>query len=426
MSQKKTRIKKAKLSRKKLWLVVPASFVLFLAFAGYKTTYNKQSSASIAPLNNLVFDSNRTGNYEIFKINTSGTVTQLTSDKNYDSWWPKPSPDGKKIVFTRTPKSIHDTDYTKTSLWSMNTNGTSIQQLIPNKGYAWVYQGHPEWAPNGSNLVMIGGLGHLYITSPTGTNPVKINVSGQIGGLSDPAWAPNGQSILYAYQRHVWRVSKNGGAPTQLTNDAFQDYDPYYSPSGSQIAILTHTSSNLTSDWSIRVMNANGSNLHFLINDGNINSKPEWSPSGSSIYFHRHPTGAGSGFFGLWMMSGNGSNLAAINAGSGSNEYPEILPAIATSTSQTSGGTSSGAGSTKTSNSSSKTPSNSKTSPSNPNSTMGTNTQNKTNAVNGTSKTDRSNKKNPLVGLLLIGSLVILGWLGFRRYRQSSPQWLKK
>ena len=316
------------MKQRKVGLILLVLFVFAVGITGYKNSTKQHAKATRQPDHNLVFDSNRSGNYEIFTITSAGKISQLTNNATYDSWWPKASPDGKHIVFYRTPEGVHDKDYTKTSLWKMDSSGANQRQLIADDGYGWALHGHAEWSPDGNSLIMFGENGQLFTTGTDGTNPGKISVSGQTSGITDPAWSPDGKTIVYAYQNKIWKVSAGGGNPTQLTTDDNKDYDPYFSPDGEQIAFLTHTSSNILSDWAIRSMTSSGANIKYLINDGNINSKPEWSPDGKTIYFHRHPSGAGSGFFGLWFMDSVGANLTAIDVGDGSNEYPDIMSTI--------------------------------------------------------------------------------------------------
>src|SRR4051812_14725529 len=64
-------------------------------------------SASILP-DTIMFDSNRTGNYELFTFNrTTQQTTQLTSNPFYDTAAPKLSPDRTKILFLRAQKGDH-------------------------------------------------------------------------------------------------------------------------------------------------------------------------------------------------------------------------------------------------------------------------------------------------------------------------------
>lgn len=49
----------------------------------------------------FVFCSDRTGNFELYR-RRFGELVQLTDDPLYDSWWPRTSPDGARLVFYRS------------------------------------------------------------------------------------------------------------------------------------------------------------------------------------------------------------------------------------------------------------------------------------------------------------------------------------
>ena len=61
-------------------------------------------AAAAIPPGDLVFDSDRTGNFEIFTMTGEGrSPRQLTDDTRYDSWWARLSPDRRTILFYRSP-----------------------------------------------------------------------------------------------------------------------------------------------------------------------------------------------------------------------------------------------------------------------------------------------------------------------------------
>jgi TolB protein len=300
---------------------------------------------AIAP-GNLVFDSNRTGNYEIWTMNaTGGDERRLTDDRRFDSWWARLSPDRRTILFYRTPAGTHDRDYSKTSLWAMAADGTKQVELRPAGWQGWVVQGHAEWSPDGTRLVMFGGSRfhpQIWITNTLGADSRSITS----GGYSvDPSWAPDGRTVVFAGctgalcspgSHEIYTVAANGGSPTRITYDNLGDYDPYFSHDGTQVAWLTKLSGGLLSvgAWDIRllpveqhgsaVVGAPGIRPRLLIpdNDGAVNSKPSWSLDDTTIYFHRAVIGLKGGFQ-IWAVSVHGTDLRQLtNSSQGANEYP--------------------------------------------------------------------------------------------------------
>lgn len=293
----------------------------------------------VAPLSasTLAFDSNRTGNYEIFVMQPDGTqVTKLTSDPTYDCWWPKISPDRTTILFSCAPHGAED--YTKAGLWLMNADGTERCEIRKPATDGWTLTGHEEWSPDGNRIAVAGGVGltaELFLLDAVGANPVKLTDWKSI--TTDVSWAPNGLKLLTnscavsgatcpVAQYEIFTLPSDGGTGTRLTNDALADYDPYFSPDQTHIAWLRKTNAAANGGvgaWGIYVMDANGANQKALIDDGQVNSKPAWSHDGATIYFHRLVFPVTHGFSVWSIHSNDGTGLTEITAGQpGVNEYP--------------------------------------------------------------------------------------------------------
>jgi Tol biopolymer transport system component len=298
------------------------------------------------PPGNLVFDSNRTGNYEIWTMmSTGGDAHQLTADRAYDSWWPRLSPDRRTILFYRTPKGVHDRNYSLTSLWAMAADGTREVELRPAGLGGWVLQGHAEWSPDGTQLVMFGGSRfspQIWVTDDLGRRPRAVTNRG--GSNVDPSWSPNGRTIAFVgcpgsfclpSDHEIYTIAVTGGQATRITYDTLEDNDPYFSRDGRQLAWLTKTSGGIFSlgTWNIRrqaVIKKDGRveaapRTHPVsVVPGNdaINSKPSWSLDDTTIYFHRAGGGIAGGFQ-IFAINVNGTDLRQITIGTGgSNEYP--------------------------------------------------------------------------------------------------------
>ncbi|MBT5535315.1 hypothetical protein HOK31_19775, partial [Candidatus Poribacteria bacterium] len=81
----------------------------------------------------------------------------------------------------------------------------------------------------------------------------------------------------------IFVMDADGGNLTNITNEAGADYDPAWSPDGSQLAFA----SDRNADDNIYVMDADGGNATNITNHGGADMAPSWSPNGSRIAFMR-------------------------------------------------------------------------------------------------------------------------------------------
>lgn len=304
-------------------------------------------SASPVPPGDLVFDSNRTGNFEIWTMTSTGDDEhQLTNDPVYDSWWPRLSPDRRTILFYRAPKGVHDRDYSKTSLWAIAADGGRPVELRPAGLDGWVVQGHAEWSPDGAKLVMFGGSrfsSQIFVTDDLGQHPRA--VTDRPGANVDPSWSPDGRFIVFSgcpgspclpSDHEIYDISVSGGTATRLTHDHIEDNDPYFSPDGHELAWLSKMSGGLLSagTWDIRILPvvegtagyqaAAGAHPRLVVplHTGDVNGKPTWSSDGRTIYFQRAVGGLANGYQ-IWAVNPDGTDLREVTRGQpGWNEYP--------------------------------------------------------------------------------------------------------
>ena len=104
----------------------------------------------------------------------------------------------------------------------------------------------PALSPDGRRLVF-SAMNRLYIQDyPNGTPRLLTTGSGE--GEFMPAWAPDGQSIVYTTWTttggHIKRVSANGGAPQTLSRHEGYYLDPVYTPDGSRIVFMAGAASD--------------------------------------------------------------------------------------------------------------------------------------------------------------------------------------
>lgn len=293
----------------------------------------------VLPEARIVFDSDRSENFEVFSMAADGSdVVQLTDDARYDAFWPRIAPDRKTILFYRVPAGRHNErgEYQHTELWMMRADGTDATLVLPRHAYGWNQHGHAEWSPDGGSLVMFAGRTtnpQIWVTDRWGRNAERL--TDDPGTNVDPAFSPDGASIAYAgcpgriclpSDQEIYEISAGGGERTRLTDDGIRDHDPYYSPDGDTIAFLSQTAGPAderpAGTWNIRLMARDGSRLRSLTDDEHINSKPAWSSDGRQIYFHRLVYGRGDGFQ-IWVIDVATGAMREVTSGAPSlNEYP--------------------------------------------------------------------------------------------------------
>jgi hypothetical protein len=102
-------------------------------------------------------------------------------------------------------------------------------------------------------------------------------------------WSPDGKFLVYTGQRsgefHIYRISVDGGAETQLTHGVGMDDGPEYTPDG-QYIYFNSTRSGLMQIWR---MQPDGSHQEQLTDDDFNNWFPHVSPDGQSIVYISFP-----------------------------------------------------------------------------------------------------------------------------------------
>ena len=121
-----------------------------------------------------------------------------------------------------------------------------------------------------------------------------------LGEIYNPAFSPDGKQIAFSALKggvlDLFVYTLEGGGLQQLTNDAFADLDPEWSPDGREIVWVTDRfSSNIETlsfgNYRIATMNVSARQPRQLAGfDSGRNSNPEFGPDGS-LYFLATPDG---------------------------------------------------------------------------------------------------------------------------------------
>ncbi|MBI4283375.1 MAG: PD40 domain-containing protein [Chloroflexi bacterium] len=242
-------------------------------------TFNVSVVADLANTK-IAFDSNRTGDYELFTMSANGSalirLTNNTADDTHPAW----SPDGSRIAFSSNRDGNDE-------IYVMNLNGSNLMRLTDNP----TYDGYPEWSPDGQQIAFmrtVNSITEIFVMSQNGTDVRRLTTSGFSEGNWHPSWSPDGSQIVYVSRAtgnwEVWLMNVDGSGKIQLTTDgAGSKHLPRFLPDGSKILFAWAPAGT----WNIYQMNPDGSSILNLTNSSAQEGDPYPSPDGQRIAFQR-------------------------------------------------------------------------------------------------------------------------------------------
>jgi TolB protein len=274
-----------------------------------------------------LFVSNRDDNKEIYLLNTSGSLANLTNHPASDSdpnWFP----DGKRIVFLSNRDGNPE-------IYLMNLDGSELINLTNDPAA----DSSPVLSPDGTRIAFLSERGDesddqfytpdIYILNVDGSGLIK--VTNRPADYRDLVWSPDSQWLVF-FARHqgedmhnseLYRMDADGSHLIQLTIDPCQDVAPAWSPDGKQIVFTCATEGTAE----IHVINADGSSRIALTQHSEdqpaSDFSPAWSPDGRSIAFSSDRDGD----YAIFIMNADGSNVNRLIAGTTDDSSPRWSPA---------------------------------------------------------------------------------------------------
>lgn len=258
----------------------------------------------------VVFDSNRTGDWEIYVCNADGKgLRQLTNNKGSDNG-PKWSPDGSRILFV----SERDGD---AEIYIMNVDGSGQTRLTKQAGD----DSHPHWYPDGSRIIFNSARNTPDLTKDWGLqyhDVYSMKIDGtDVQRLTDlktvstyPSMSPDGKTIMHRKVINApainWDMTANQrGRDSEvfigsinISSHAAYDGWPAWSPDGKMIVFVSNRNGK-ASGGQLFLANADGTGLRQLTDlPGGIRS-PSWVRDGKSILAYQCFEGADWDFGGI-------------------------------------------------------------------------------------------------------------------------------
>ncbi len=161
----------------------------------------------------LAYASNQSGTYQIYTVEVStGVIWQITTtegNKRHPTW----SSDSNWVAFTTDRNGASNWD-----IFKIRSNGAGSE--IP-LAVAAGNQLAPAWSPTAAAIAYqsaVGNVDRIFSMDTEGGNVIQLSDGGGSPTASDidPAWSPNGQSMVFASSRF-----------TELLGDTTDDFNIY-------------------------------------------------------------------------------------------------------------------------------------------------------------------------------------------------------
>ena len=211
-------------------------------------------------------------------------------------------------------------------IFVMNDDGSRKHRLTHN---TTATERYPRWSPDGTKIAFTRYMdrtkrqttGELFIMNADGTDPQRLTHNNVLDNT--PSWSPDGTQIAFSSSRSgVWEVfviELATRAVTQLT-DALSS-TPDWSPDGTQIAFERFIKiPNGINPKTIYVMDADGQHQRPVLPDPPLDGPPmfryfpRWSADGQHILFYE----------GQWFKEGDVLQLIVQQVGGSKKEITDI------------------------------------------------------------------------------------------------------
>ena len=242
---------------------------------------------------------------------------------------PRLSPDGRRIAFW-SEKDLFSIEL----FLADTTTGRVLRKLLktasdPHLDSLQFLNAAGAWSADGQRFVLAGvqsGRAVLtFLDAIEGGATREIAVEG-VDEIFTIAWAPDGRALVFSGQKggvsDLYRFEIESGALTPITNDAFADLEPAFSPDGRRIVYVTERFSTVITDAAVGDLRlavldiATGQSREVRAFPNGKHISPQWAPDSNTIYFIADPDGI--------------SNVYRVTAGGGRPEQMTNLRTGAT------------------------------------------------------------------------------------------------
>jgi TolB protein len=186
----------------------------------------------------------------------------------------------------------------------------------------------PNWTPDGKSL-LFNGNGHIFRVPVDGGKPETVDTDFANRVNSDHGTSPDGTMLAISDESQgdepnalrksiVYTLPIGGGKPKRITQSTSNSYFHGWSPDGKTLAFVGDRNGNLD----VYTVPAAGGDETRLTTAEGLDDGPEYSPDGQYIYFNSERKGSMQ----IWRMKPDGTAQEQITSDGFNNWFPHVSP----------------------------------------------------------------------------------------------------
>jgi Tol biopolymer transport system component len=184
----------------------------------------------------VFFSSDRSGNWQIYEVAETGGEPRRVRTSLSRDWQADPSPDGARLAVLSNQDGAE-------GLWVWQRSGAA--ERLVRHGRATVF-GNPDWSPDGRLILFSSNwrIGHqVYVVDVATRRERRLTDPGS--GGCEPRFHPDGRRFVFvsrggrAATARLVEVDLETRARKALVSWPALNYDPVYSPDGSELAFAS-------------------------------------------------------------------------------------------------------------------------------------------------------------------------------------------
>lgn len=191
----------------------------------------------------VLFASDRTGNWQLWEVSAAGGEARRVRSNGSTDWQADVSPDGRRLALLSKldgPEALWLLDRASGAARVLVRHGKSLRARN-------AILGNPHWSPDGRRIVFSSNyeFGHQIYVVDAATGE-QTRISPLASGGCEPRFSPDGKKVVYV-SRRLWRVKSRllehdltTGGERVLVEWPALNYDPVYSPDGSELAFASN------------------------------------------------------------------------------------------------------------------------------------------------------------------------------------------